>query len=212
MKKALLLVGLALLFLASPSFAQLSKAEKKEWKKKGKQYSKNPESLKQFSDEKQTAETTVNSQKSQITGLQREISDKDARIAELEDQISRMRSDLTSARAELARLKEAPAPVAANDYSTGVWFKVQIGAFKNKDLAKYFENNPNFGGEVIDGTQRITIGVFKDYWEADTFKKYLREMGVKDAWIIPYKEGVRVDIKDVLEGVGTEKPKAEENK
>jgi vacuolar-type H+-ATPase subunit I/STV1 len=209
MKKALLFVGLAFLFLGSPSLAQLSKAEKKEWKKKAKQYSKNPESLKQLTDEKQTAESTVSSQKSQITGLQREISDKDARIAELEDQLSRMRGDLTSARAELARLKEAPPPVASNDYSQGLWFKVQIGAFKNKDLTKYFENNPNFGGEVIDGTQRITIGVFKDYWEADIFKKYLREMGVKDAWIIPYKDGVRVDIKDVLEGVVKEKPQTE---
>jgi hypothetical protein len=26
-------------------------------------------------------------------------------------------------------------------------------------------------------------------------------MGVKDAWIVPYKDGKRVPIKDVLEGV-----------
>ena len=26
-------------------------------------------------------------------------------------------------------------------------------------------------------------------------------MGVKDAWIVPYKDGIRVSIKDVLEGV-----------
>ena len=47
----------------------------------------------------------------------------------------------------------------------------------------------------------MTIGIFRDYWEADTFKKYLREMGVKDAWIVPFKDNVRVEIKDVLEGV-----------
>ncbi|MGI9543756.1 MAG: Ezrin/radixin/moesin family protein, partial [Cyclobacteriaceae bacterium] len=60
----------------------------------------------------------------------------------------------------------------------------------------------NFGGEVdSDGTQRYTLGNFKDYWQADKFKKYLREMGVKDAWIVPYKDGRRVPMKDVLEGV-----------
>ena len=48
---------------------------------------------------------------------------------------------------------------------------------------------------------RYTLGEFRDYWEADKFKKYLREMGVKDAWIVPYKDGKRVPIKDVLEGV-----------
>ena len=37
--------------------------------------------------------------------------------------------------------------------------------------------------------------------QADTFKKYLREMGVKGAWIVAYKDGKRVPIKDVLEGV-----------
>ena len=51
----------------------------------------------------------------------------------------------------------------------------------------------------------FTIGVFRDYWEADKFKKYMREMGVKDAWIVPFKDGVRVEIKDVLEGVVADK-------
>ncbi|MEJ0031097.1 MAG: hypothetical protein WDO15_12290 [Bacteroidota bacterium] len=71
------------------------------------------------------------------------------------------------------------------DFSKGVVFKVQVGAFKNKDLSKYFDNNPNFGGEAADKDaaepQKITIGIFRDYWEAVTFKKYMREMGVKDA-------------------------------
>ncbi len=31
-------------------------------------------------------------------------------------------------------------------------------------------------------------------------------MGVKDAWIVPYRDGQRVEIKDVLEGVVNEKP------
>ena len=88
----------------------------------------------------------------------------------------------------------------------GVVFKVQIGAFRNKDLSKYFDNNENFSGENADDLQKITLGQFRDYWEADTFKKYLREMGVKDAWIVPYKDGVRVPIKDVLEGVVANSP------
>jgi hypothetical protein len=53
--------------------------------------------------------------------------------------------------------------------------------------------------------QRITIGIFRDYWEADTFKKYMRDMGVKEAWIVPYKDGVRVELKDVLDAAVAEK-------
>jgi cell division protein FtsN len=85
---------------------------------------------------------------------------------------------------------------------SGTWFKVQVGAFENIDMSEYFKNNPNFSGEQTEeGLQRITLGRFRDYWEADRFKKTLRKMGVKEAWIVPYKEGVRVPLKEVLENL-----------
>jgi len=206
MKKGIVLFFcLALIAASTQSFAQLSKKEKKEWKKKAKKYSKEPETLKQLTEDKQAADASVASLNQKVSQMQSTISDKDAKIAQLEDELSQMRGQLTSARAELAQLKENPSN--SMDFSKGVVFKVQIGAFKNKNLAKYFENNPNFGGEARDSEpQKLTIGIFRDYWEADTFKKYMREMGVKDAWIVPYKDGQRVEIKDVLEGVVNEKP------
>jgi len=210
MKKLALLFCMALLFAGTQSFAQLSKQEKKEWKKKAKEYAKQPANLKQFVEDKQSADNQVATLNKRVTDLQKTMSDKDARIAELEDQLSQVRGQLTATRAELAQLKENPV-INPMDFSRGVVFKVQVGAFKNKDLSKYFDNNPNFGGEVKEGEpQRITIGIFRDYWEADQFKKYMREMGVKDAWIVPYKDGQRTEIKDVLEGVTAEKPKTEE--
>ena len=204
--RLLLIFCLASIFSTSQVFAQLSKQEKKEWKKKAKEFSKNPANLKQLTEDKQAADNQVSSLNQKVSQMQSSISDKDAKIAELEDQLSQSRGQLTAARAEIAQLKESPV-VNEMDFSKGVVFKVQIGAFKNKDLAKYFDNNPNLGGEVKEGEpQKITIGIFRDYWEADTFKKYMREMGVKDAWIVPYRDGQRVEIKDVLEGVVSEKP------
>ncbi len=204
MKKYALVFCLALLFAGTQSYAQLSKQEKKEWKKKAKEMKSNPQALKELTEGKQNADAQVATLTNQLKQLQASVGDKDARIAELEDQLSQSRSQLTSLRAELAQLKESPvaAPINPMDFSKGVVFKVQIGAFKNKDLKKYFDNNPNFGGEAAEkGDQKLTIGVFRDYWEADTFKKYMRDMGVKDAWIVPYRDGTRVEIKDVLEGV-----------
>jgi hypothetical protein len=213
MKTRLLFVCLVLIFSGSQVFAQLSKAEKKELKARAKAFRKNPESLKTFSEAKQKAETTVVKQDGDLKQAQSTISDKNAKIAELEDQIAKMRGELSSVKAELAALKENP-PVHAMDFSKGVVFRVQVGAFKNKDLAKYFDNNPNFGGDAAEKgePQRITIGIFRDYWEADTFKKYMRDMGVKDAWITPYRDGTRVEIKDVMEGVMAEKAEKAQKK
>ncbi len=208
MKTKVVVLCLALIFSGMQVFAQLSKQEKKEWKKKAKQYAKNPSTLKTLTEDKQVADTDNSSLKGQVGTLNSQISQKNSRIAELEDRITKMRGEMLSYKSELEQLKAAPA-ANSMDFSKGVVFKVQIGAFKNKDLSKYFDNNPNFGGEATDkGEQKFTIGIFRDYWEADKFKKYMREMGVKDAWIVPYKDGERVDIKDVLEGVVAEKGEA----
>lgn len=210
--RLILFFCLALMASSTASFAQLSKKEKKEWKKKAKEFSKNPESLKQLTEDKQVADNSVNDLSGKVTELQGQLGEKDSQITDLEDELTNLRSQLSASRAEIAQLKSSPAaaaPVNPMDFSKGVIFKVQIGAFKNKDLSKYFENNPNFGGEAAKAegeAQRLTIGVFRDYWEADTFKKYMREMGVKDAWIAPYRDGQRVEMKDVLEGVGDKAP------
>jgi hypothetical protein len=203
--KKLLVLSLCLLIGFSAS-AQLSKEEKKEWKTKYKAYKRDLEGFKDLVEENGTLKSQLSTTKRQLSTLQSQMGDKDAKIAEMQDQVTRMQAQVAAAKdAELAAknaLGNKPATVSASPMSMdGVVFKVQIGAFEKKDMSKFFDNNPMFSGEDENGMQKITIGFFKDYWEADTFKKYIREMGVKDAWIVPFKDGKRVPIKDVLEGV-----------
>ena len=198
MKKIIPFIALTLCFLlAFESSAQMSKNEVKEWKKRAKLLVKNPEKYKQLLDENKSL-------KGQVTSLRTELNNVDDRIAEKDEQILSYQSQVADLRNELSK-SQAQKPsqnVKGNiDVSKGVVFKVQIGAFTQKDLSKYLDNAVNFAGEEENGVRKYTIGVFRDYWEADTFKKYLREMGVKDAWIVSYRDGRRVPIKEVLEGV-----------
>ena len=203
--KKLLLVTLCLAFGFTTSFAQLSKEEKKEWKAKYKQYKSDLEGFKELVEENGTLKSQLSSTKKELDGLKSKMSDKDATISDLQDENSRLKSQVAAAQAAASEARSALANKPAEQPSPmsmdGVVFKVQVGAFEKKDMSKFFDNNPMFSGETEDGMQKITLGFFRDYWEADTFKKYLREMGVKDAWIVPYKDGKRVPIKDVLEGV-----------
>ncbi len=202
MKNFSVLLTLTLsLFICVNTFAQLSKEEKKEWKRMAKQMVKDPAQLKTLMENEQQLQQEVTTIKEENQALQSQLDNKNQKIDELEENLTQIRADLSAANSELSSLQETGAAGATAAAMPGVVFKVQIGAFRNKDLSKYFENNPNFAGEIRDETQKITLGNFRDYWEADTFKKYLREMGVKDAWIVPYKDGERVPIKDVLEGV-----------
>lgn len=199
MKK--LIVAVCLLFVTGAvmeAHAQLSGKEKKEWKKRKSKMSE--EEFKNMFEENSALRGQVNTFKGQVSTLQSRISDKDAKISELTEEIRRLEEQASVAEPVVQTAVEQP--VRSNDYETGVVFKVQIGAFRNKDLSQYFDNTENFSGETDEsGVQKITLGVFRDYWEADTFKKHLREMGVKEAWIVPFKDGTRVPMKDVLEGV-----------
>ncbi len=202
--KQLLVLTLSLLIGFSAT-AQLSKAEKKEWKTKYKAYKKDLEGFKNLVEENSTLKSQLSTTKRQLSTLQSQMGDKDAKIAELQDQVTRMQVQVAAAKeaeqAAKAALGNKPAAQPSPMSMDGVVFKVQIGAFAKKDMSKFFDNNPMFSGEDENGLQKVTVGFFRDYWEADTFKKHLREMGVKDAWIVPYKDGKRVPIKDVLEGV-----------
>ncbi len=189
--------------------AQLSKKEKKEWKKRLKRLE--PQEYKSLLDENKALKGQVSSLQTEQQSFSSSLADRDEQIDQLEGQVSDLRNELATSRANLAKLQDQAAEPRSKDVSgssindqVGIVFKVQIGAFTNKDLSKYLEAGDNFSGETNDaGMKQYTLGVFKDYWEADTFKKYLREMGVKDAWIVSFRDGKRVPIKDVLENVSS---------
>jgi hypothetical protein len=163
------------------------KASEKEWAKQLKGLK--PMDYKNLVEERDA----LKKEAAEYTNLKAELDSK-------EEEISKLKTELEAARKGGSE-HHSEAGSGYKGTTQGVIFKVQIGNFKNKDLSKYFENNPNFSGEVdTDGTKKYTLGNFADYWEADRFKKYLREMGVKDAWIVSYKDGKRVPIKEVLEG------------
>ena len=124
------------------------------------------------------------------------IKEKDDQISQFEKQADALRNSIAAA-GKASALASAKRPT-----EKGVVFKVQIGAFERKDLSKFLENSDSFFGEVgEDGLMRYTLGIFRDYPEADNFKKYMREMGVSDAWIVSYNDGVRVPLKEVLDNV-----------
>lgn len=191
------------LLFAMPSMAQMSKDEYKEWKNKAKDLKKNPEELKALVEENESLKSKTTSLSAQVENLQGQLSNKNAQIAEAQQAAKAAEAAADAARKKAMEMNSKPKQTETALDESGTWFKVQVGAFKNIDMSEYFKNNPNFSGETAEnGAQRITLGRFRDYWEADKFKKVLRDMGVKEAWIVPYKEGIRVPLKEVLESLG----------
>ena len=88
------------------------------------------------------------------------------------------------------------------DFTKGIVFKVQIGAYRKRDLSNILAGSEgDLVQEKVDDLNKYTLGSFRDYWKADQLKKEIRAMGIKDAWIVPLKDGQRIPLKDALNKV-----------
>ena len=204
MKKALsLVIFLLCTFLFFQASAQLTKKEEKQWKKRIKKLT--PVQYKQLLDENKSLKGQITGLKKNLNGVDERISEKDNQITAYQGQVNDLKSKLTQSQSKIETLSKGGQQSSNNNQSEsdpkGIVFKVQIGAYTNKNLSKFSDNATKLWGNSGGDVNRYTIGVFRDYWKADTFKKYLREMGVKDAWIVAFRDGVRVPIKEVLEGI-----------
>ncbi len=200
----MLLVGLSLLVgglqaQQKKKGGDPQKALKKEWKKKAKQYVKNPLALKSREESFQRQIQTKDQEIEEQTRRNRELQ---ARIAELEDQLRARQYSIDSLQSEMIRLKaayEAEKKQARLDVMPGLVFKVQIGAFRLFDMRRYAQDNPFFETEALGDINRYTVGRFRDLALAEAFQKDIKRLGVRDAWVVPFKDGVRITMKEAKE-------------
>jgi hypothetical protein len=93
-------------------------------------------------------------------------------------------------------------PFADTD-NAGIYYKVQIGAFKNFDLKKYKQNLVGMQGIEEGGYAKLTLGKFRDVKTARDFLADVREMGFKDAWMVAEENGKRIPFNNALLGEDT---------
>lgn len=190
--------------------AQTDKAEIKFWKNKAKAYKKDPLSLK----------AEFENYQNQIKDLKRRNKEMAERLSNLEGgapsgpgnnltdslrfNLAQKEQELQTVKQDYAKLESAYRSVQrTNDMGIrpGLIYGVQIGAFVYYKM----ENAPTDANDVVeeksDGYNKYVIGNFRTYDEAHEFRGELRKIGVKDAWIVPYLDGVRVtmdEAKDYL--------------
>ncbi len=217
MKKVFPLI-LSLLFIAGPftySYSQTKddkkkeKMEKKLWGQKAKTYKKAPIQLRDDLE-------NLNKQIKDLSAKNKELM---SRISACNSQVDSLNSVLASKVNEIAALTskyeklqaayEAQKNVTEKNILPGLVYKVQIGAFVHFDINKYLKDTDNFEGETKDGMNKYTLGGFKDFEMAEAFQKDIKILGIKDAWVVPFIDGVRVthdEAKKFLEKQGAKNP------
>nr|MBI1232458.1 hypothetical protein [Cytophagales bacterium] len=194
--KLLFLSAFFALFLLSSgdAFAQLDKAERRTYKKMKRKMS--PEDFKALLDDKARLSSSADFLAAEIENMLRTLQDRDSSLERLQDAEATLKQQVSQLRAQLAALENKE---ESNEWDKGVAFRVQFGAFENHDISEMVADSPDLELVKEDGFVKYVLGQFRSYEEADELKNYLRKIGVKETWIVPYKDGKRVPLKSVLE-------------
>ncbi len=95
--------------------------------------------------------------------------------------------------------EEQPIPINTA-LPEGIVYKVQVGAFR-KDIPQnlYSQFAPVSGEKSASGLTRYAVGLFKAFTSANLAKNEVRSMGYKDAFVVAYKNGVRIPLYEARE-------------
>ena len=204
----------SLVLLSTSSYAQTKKQTEKELKEELKRYRKmDPTQIKAMKDnldrktddlkkaegnyalvssqllETQTrlaaSDSVAVAAKTENATLQTKINALQAENDADKEQINMMASRSISTKGKKGMLSTKGAP------ATGSYYAVQIGAFKAHSVnAKLMGSG--IREDVQDGMKKYTVGQFFSRTDADSLKESLVEMGVKDAFVVSYKNGQRL--------------------
>jgi hypothetical protein len=103
---------------------------------------------------------------------------------------------------------DKPIPVDA-PMPSGVYYKIQIGAFRNAIPQNLFDEFAPVSGESVgNGLVRYSAGFFQSYDRADQVKMDIRRLGYGDAFVVAYRDGKRIPMYDAMR-ITEKNPEAE---
>lgn len=178
---------------------KLTKEEKKALKAQLKKYRKNPELLRDLTEETDALREENRELQSRINQMESERSHSSSQVAQKDREIMELNNRLLDAQEALRQKNEEPPAVMTprEVAETGTHFKIQIGAYEKTYIPENLAGD-DMGLESDGSLQKVLVGKFNDYQAAKELKKYIRNIGIKDAFIVAYRDGVRVDLDEVV--------------
>lgn len=82
----------------------------------------------------------------------------------------------------------------------GLVYRIQLGYFFKTDRKDAFHGLfPITGEDLGDGKIRYYAGMFTEYNDASRAKEYIRQKRIGDAFVVPYLDGKKINVKRAIE-------------
>jgi hypothetical protein len=95
--------------------------------------------------------------------------------------------------------KENEYLMESSDRTDGIFFEVQLGAFKDFNLDQYLKNLSAIRQEKYDDKTKIVLGKFRSFNRALLFENDMKRMGFNEAFIVGRVNGKVVPYQEALE-------------
>src|SRR5690554_4323191 len=185
---------LATFLFVVQAYGQLPRKERRVWKKELRKLS--PEEFKSMVDERTNLRQMTDLLSEENSGLKTKVFQLEQNLVSREEELRKVANSLKALEIQLGLINEK-----GERWDKGVVFKVQIGALNKKEFDQVRERSYALEIEEDVSYKQYVVGNFRDYEEADLLKKHMRKVGVRRAWIVPYRDGKRVPLKEVLDVV-----------
>ena len=175
--KAFTLILLSLFAVSTVNAQKLSKAEKKKLKKELKQYKKNPITYKKA---KEKAKVEIDERDETIVELTKQLDQQNMKLRQMQDSLDAMGKKYRNLLAQ-----------GSTKVPDGTVYAVQIGYFELLQLDEFNSRVRTIRAENQEGGKRYVIGYFTNLDQAKQFGEEIKTIGIDDAFVSQYINGVR---------------------
>lgn len=176
--------------------------ERKVWKRTAREYVRNPMAL-------QARETAFQEQIRDAQGealrQQTQTQLRSIELANAQDSLQACIRGQNLATVESRPLPENPQPTTTTNSTTaedpmqGLVYRVQVGAYERLGIANHNSGDPAYNVEQQGRVKKYQLGYFRNSNDARLFRDDLRRLGLRDAFVVAFKDGRRIEIREALQ-------------
>ncbi|WP_116126284.1 hypothetical protein [Lewinella sp. IMCC34183] len=200
-----LLLTVLLAVGCSPKVAPVIGEDGTDWNARAAEYRENPSALRDFVADCERSQT-------ELASLRQQVGSYESEAGELQNQVTTAEASAEQAYQEIQQLRQQVATLEANQRPDevitdqpkvqGVIFQVQLGAYAQNRVDADMATGDALDLTDQNGMQKVVVSRFRTYQNAANLRDRLKQMGVRDAFVVAMNNGQRIEIQEALRLTG----------
>lgn len=171
-------------------------------------YKKNPAALQTYMEDCEASQAALTTARQDIASMRSQTGSANQDMNALRNNLTNAQMENDQLRSQITQLQAAA--TANNDrldtdqqtVVAGVIFQVQLGAFAQNTVNPDMSTGNALELQEQNGVQKVVVSQFRTYTNAAQLRDRLKQMGVKDAFVVAKNNGVRITVPEALKLTG----------